>query len=267
MEERFPIPAGLSDCLQAEYGFALRDIAPAERGFYGETWKIRTHAGAYFAKLDRWPCHKESYRASLPIVQYIADGGIAFVPRVIATRRGQLCCAFQGGIRAVFAFAPGALLEEYAVEELYGCLSQVYALRTDGLELEAEDFGCAIPQTCARLAQAPELPDAARAALEKRQSAIARYANRLARFSAICQKDRSDFHITHGDAGGNFLSDGKRFFLVDWDSVKLAPIERDAWVFMSNPAQLCAIQRTINQNGIAYSPVSYTHLDVYKRQR
>ena len=54
MEERFPIPAGLSDCLQAEYGFALRDIAPAERGFYGETWKIRTHAGAYFAKLDRW---------------------------------------------------------------------------------------------------------------------------------------------------------------------------------------------------------------------
>lgn len=253
MEERFPIPAGLSDCLQAEYGFTLRDIAPTERGFYGETWKIRTHAGAYFAKLDRWPCHKESYRASLPIVQYIADSGIAFVPRVIATRRGQLCCAFQGGILAVFAFAPGALLEEYAVEDLYGCLSQIYALRTDGLALEAEDFGCAIPQTCARLAQAPELPDAARAALEKRQSAIARYANRLARFSAICQKDRSDFHITHGDAGGNFLSDGKRFFLVDWDSVKLAPIERDAWVFMSNPAQLCAIQRTINQNGIAYS--------------
>lgn len=54
MEERFPIPAGLSDCLQAEYGFTLRDIAPTERGFYGETWKIRTHAGAYFAKLDRW---------------------------------------------------------------------------------------------------------------------------------------------------------------------------------------------------------------------
>lgn len=141
MEERFPIPAGLSDCLQAEYGFALRDIAPAERGFYGETWKIRTHAGAYFAKLDRWPCHKESYRASLPIVQYITDSGIAFVPRVIATRRGQLCCAFQGGILAVFAFVPGALLEEYAVEELYGCLSQIYALRTDGLALEAEDFG------------------------------------------------------------------------------------------------------------------------------
>ena len=201
MEERFPIPAGLSDCLQAEYGFTLRDIAPTERGFYGETWKIRTHAGAYFAKLDRWPCHKESYRASLPIVQYIADSGIAFVPRVIATRRGQLCCAFQGGILAVFAFAPGALLEEYAVEDLYGCLSQVYALRTDGLALEAEDFGCAIPQTCARLAQAPELPDAARVALEKRQSAIARYANRLAHFSAICQKDRSDFHIPHGDAG------------------------------------------------------------------
>ena len=253
MEERFPIPAGLSDCLQTEYGFVLRDIAPAERGFYGETWKIRTHAGAYFAKLDRWPCHKESYRASLPIVQYIADSGIAFVPRVIATRRGQLCCAFQGGILAVFAFAPGALLEEYAVEELYGCLSQVYALRTDGLALEAEDFGCAIVQTCARLAQAGELPTTVRVALEKRQNAIARYASRLAFFSAVCQKDRSCFHITHGDAGGNFMSDGKRFFLVDWDSVKLAPIERDAWVFMSNPAQLCAIQRTINQNGIAYS--------------
>ena len=252
MEECFPIPAGLSSCLQTEYGLAIRNIVPAERGFYGETWEICTPAGKYFAKLDRWPCHKESYRASLSIVQYIADSGIVFVPKVIATRRGQLCCAFQDGVLAIFAFAPGVLLEEYAVEDLYSCLSQIYALQTDSLSLDAEDFGCEIVQTCARLSQASELPATARAALEKRQSAIARYASRLACFSAICQKDRSDFHITHGDAGGNFMSNGERFFLVDWDSVKLAPIERDAWVFMSSPAQLCAIQRTINQNGVAY---------------
>ena len=62
MEECFPIPAGLSSCLQTEYGLAIRNIVPAERGFYGETWEICTPAGKYFAKLDRWPCHKESYR-------------------------------------------------------------------------------------------------------------------------------------------------------------------------------------------------------------
>ena len=244
----------LAAFLPSAYGLNPKNISPARRGFYGETWKIHTGGGDYFAKIDFWPCHKESYRASLPIVQYMARRGLAFVPKVIETLRGQLCCAFQGGVLALFAYVPGDLLEDYALEDLYGCLSRVYALKTDSLALETEDFSDEIVRACANLAREPGLPESAQMALRERERAIAHYAGRLAQFSALCQKDRSGFHITHGDAGGNFMSDGQHFFLVDWDSVKLAPIERDAWVFMNDPAQLRAIVRALAQNGIAFQP-------------
>lgn len=34
--------------LTLEYGFAVRKIVPAKRGFFGETWKIETEAAEYF---------------------------------------------------------------------------------------------------------------------------------------------------------------------------------------------------------------------------
>ena len=36
--------------------------------------------------------------------------------------------------------------------------------------------------------------------------------------------------VEHGDAGGNLLIDRDRYAIVDWDEVKYAPPERDAWV-------------------------------------
>ena len=155
----------LAAFLPSAYGLNPKNISPARRGFYGETWKIHTGGGDYFAKIDFWPCHKESYRASLPIVQYMARRGLAFVPKVIETLRGQLCCAFQGGVLALFAYVPGDLLEDYALEDLYGCLSRVYTLKTDSLALETEDFSDEIVRACANLAREPGLPESAQMAL------------------------------------------------------------------------------------------------------
>ena len=55
-------------------------------------------------------------------------------------------------------------------------------------------------------------------------------ANIVKYISSVCHEDVSDFYFTHGDAGGNFFVARNQNFLVDWDEVMYAPIERDAWV-------------------------------------
>lgn len=42
----------LGRLLAEEYGFNVKKLLPAKRGFYGETWNVRTESGAYFLKLD-----------------------------------------------------------------------------------------------------------------------------------------------------------------------------------------------------------------------
>lgn len=59
-----------------------------------------------------------------------------------------------------------------------------------------------------------------------------------------------DFHITHGDAGGNCILNGERFVIMDWDSVKLAPAERDAWFFLGDEKQIVSISRLLEERGM-----------------
>lgn len=81
---------------------------------------------------------------------------------------------------------------------------------------------------------------------------ISSYAERLNYLSEICCRDLSNFHITLGDAGGNCILNGEQFFIVDWDSVKLAPIERDAWFYICNSNQLSIINDVIQKYKLGY---------------
>ena len=90
------------------------------------------------------------------------------------------------------------------------------------------------------------------AALAEKETDIARYMERLERFSAVCKGNRENFHITHGDAGGNCILNGSQLFLVDWDSCLLAPIERDAWIFICDKSEMERIDSILAESGIDY---------------
>lgn len=225
-----PEPAYRKELLQFltdEYGFQAEDIHPAKRGFYGETWDILTESGKFFLKIDYWNHHKKRFQNSLPIVRYMTDSGISFIPKIIGTKDGRLYSSFRQGTAAVFEHVPGELSEDYSTAELYSRLAKVYRLKTEGLELEAEDFDSRRIETFRTLQSLSVLPVKIKAALAEKEPAIVRYMERLKRFSVVCKGNRKNFHITHGDAGGNCILNGKQLFLVDWDSCLLAPIERE----------------------------------------
>lgn len=238
--------------LGREYDLQVTDILPAKRGFYGETWDIRAGSGRYFLKIDYMEHHKESYRNSLSVVRYMTDSGISFVPKIIGTKNGHLCADFRNGTAAVFEYVSGELRDDCPVEQLYDCLAKVYRLKTDGIEIETETFGTEQLDTFQRLKALPELPAGVKKSLAQKESVISGYAERLNELSTVCKGDMRSFHITHGDAGGNCVLNEGRLFLVDWDSVMLAPIERDAWIFLCDKEQLENINSALERNGIAY---------------
>ena len=238
--------------LSCEYGFQVTAIRPAQRGFYGETWDILTESGRCFLKVDYWNHHKESYRNSLSVVQYMADSGISFVPKIIKTKSGHLYGSFCQGTAAAFEYVPGELLENCPTEQLYRRLAEIYRLKTDGIELQTETFGTEQIDTFHRLKNLPGLSADVKKALSEKDPAIARYAERLRAFAAVCKGGKENFHITHGDAGSNCILNEKQLFLVDWDTVMLAPIERDAWIFICDKEQLEIVNLILAENEIDY---------------
>lgn len=43
-----------------------------------------------------------------------------------------------------------------------------------------------------------------------------------------------DIYITHGDAFGNIIKQEGGLYIIDWDDLLLAPLERDLWFFFEN---------------------------------
>ena len=99
--------------------------------------------------------------------------------------------------------------EDCPPETLYGLLAWVYRLPAETLSLPREDFGTGVLAEYAALRQNPRAPEETKAVLERFELRLSGYAERLARFSDLCQGDASGFCITHGDAGGNCMYDEK----------------------------------------------------------
>lgn len=233
-------------------GFSVKKLCPEKRGFYGETSNIQTEKGKYLLKFDYWEHHKREFQNSLPVIQHMTDSGITFIPKILRTKDGRLCGSFQKGTAAVFAYIPGQLSEDYSTEQLYRHLAQVYRLKTEGIACKTEDFGIERISVFRHLQSLPELPAKAKAALDSKKECISRYMKRLKQFSEICGENRENFHITHGDAGGNCIKNKNQLFLVDWDTVLLAPIERDAWIFLCDQKELEKVNEVLEENGIHY---------------
>ncbi|MHB1483537.1 MAG: aminoglycoside phosphotransferase family protein [Saccharofermentanales bacterium] len=249
----------LADFICDEYGIAAISIIPAKRGYYGETWRINTENGNYFIKLDYSPRHQIKYRNSMEVVEYLCDNGIDFISRIIKTKAGDLFSIFDSAVLGVFVWVDGENIEtdETKIPE-YEMLSKIYPLTKQGFEIPSIEFSNerALKFFTKWEQLKTETPSddnkAILAIFEQHKNALEHYAARLSYFSNICQKDKSHFYITHGDAGGNLLVGNGNYNIIDWDEVMYAPLERDAWFMCCCDWALKAFTDALNRNNISY---------------
>ena len=243
----------LKSFVREEYDIHALGIAPAKRGYYGETWRIDTAGGSYFAKLVYPAAHADVYRRSFPIVKHLCDHGIDFIGKIRQTKNGGLYSVFDGAILGIFDWIDGEHIETDATKiPEYQMLARVYTVPPHGLPIPREDFsGISADRFFSQWGASDN--GQLLSLLEKNRSKIGHRAARLKHYAALCQNDTEDFFITHGDAGGNLIKNGDRYFIVDWDTPVLAPPERDAWVMCSHDFAREAFHGALRQNGIEYT--------------
>jgi spectinomycin phosphotransferase len=72
------------------------------------------------------------------------------------------------------------------------------------------------------------------------------------RLGAEIARRSSDWVVTHGEPhGGNVMWTGERHVLIDWDTVALAPPERDFWMLV-NSADADAIARDLDELALSF---------------
>ena len=239
--------------IKREYGIEAVDITPAKRGFYGETWRLSTVNASFFLKLVYPAVHKGIYESSFSVIQHLCNHGIDFISRIVKTKNGDLSAHFNDAVLGIFDWIDGEHIETDATKiPEYQMLAKVYTVPSNEVHIFHEDFS----GNCADkfFTQWNVLNDEQLLALlEKNRDKIQHRAERLKHFAKICKGDTAGFFITHGDAGGNLIVNGDKYFIVDWDNSILAPPERDAWVMCSRDWAREAFHNALRQNGISHT--------------
>ena len=244
----------LSEFISREYQIKPVTLTPAKRGFYGETWRVDIAENtSYFLKLVYPELHKSLYERSFPIIQHLCDHGIDFISRIIKTKGGNLFTRFDNAVLGVFDWIDGENIETDATKiPEYQMLAKVYTVSAHGISIPREDFSGKFADKF--FGQWNTVNDKqVRLLFEKNRVKLEYRAMRLKKFAELCKSNTTDFVITHGDAGGNLLVSGDKYFIVDWDNPILAPPERDAWVMCCHSWAVKLFNDTLRQNGIAYT--------------
>ena len=242
----------LCEFIRVEYQIVPVALTPAKRGFYGETWQLEAANKNYFVKLDYSP-HKKIYKRSFPVIEHLCKNGINFISRIVNNANGELCTQFESAVLGVFEWIDGENMETDATKiPEYNMLAKVYTIPSGDIPIPHEDFSDKNADKFFKQWKALNdkqlLP-----MLEKNRTKIEHRAEKLKKFAKLCQNDTSGFVITHGDAGGNLMVSGDKYYIVDWDYPLLAPPERDAWVMCSRDWARDAFQNSLRQNGIEHT--------------
>jgi thiamine kinase-like enzyme len=181
----------------------------------------------------------------------LRDSGVGFVVAPIPTSRGETVRRI--GSRhtiALFPFVDGnagtygryetaertALLTMLA--ELHEATPVAAVARRIDLALPGRDkLETALQQLNQTWSGGP-LSEPARQTLARHASEVAELLALLDDLSADVATRSTNWVITHGEPhAGNVMRTGESYVLVDWDTVALAPRERDLWMLVEEPAE------------------------------
>lgn len=244
MLERPAIPdSQIITCLRDEYGLEASQIAFLPIGADRDTAVFRATAGdasSFFVKLRR------GVFDDLPIrVPWLLHGqGIEPVIAPLPTRSRQLWARLGDFTLAVFPFVEGRdgyetdLLDRHWVE-LGRALRALHTARLPAAvtqHIRSEDYADRwrrrVREFQAMVEDAPfEEAVAAHLAafLKHKKDVIDDLIRRAERLASILRAQSNPFVLCHADlhAGNVLIDSGGRLFIVDWDTLVMAPKERD----------------------------------------
>ncbi|HEX3049279.1 MAG TPA: aminoglycoside phosphotransferase family protein [Aggregatilineaceae bacterium] len=260
----------LDRILVERYGLADVRLSPAPHGFVAETYYVDSASGRYFAKFVKPSLGAVTIAPSLPLLRELKQLGVDQITYPIPTTDGQLSVPLGGALFILFNCVAGDWVFDYPFEPYIRLLAEIHHL-SDRIQspLLRETYELAFMDDlrayCKRLWTG--------AFDQEQEKALATWAvdcrDDLLRTMHVAketikqlQSSEHVFVLTHGDAPGNIMYDGKQIALVDWDMVMFAPRERDTW-FHRHDARFLPLYRQFVP-GYDFDPTAYRFY-LYKR--
>lgn len=221
----------LKNLLSNNYDIDIQSIDLAPRGFVGETYIVSTSKDKYFLKVFKNNRYFVNVLQSLPVLKELKELGITYINSPIPTQRGDLYIKNEDRYYILFNFIEGKNTWDYDKHGVYEHLIQIHK-STDEIRssVKREDF---------RIEYAEVFEE--KSLQYKNIPLIATYLDEILKhwesfkeLSRILQERSFNMYITHGDAFGNIIKDKNDLYIIDWDDLLLAPIERDLWFFYEN---------------------------------
>jgi spectinomycin phosphotransferase len=233
----------LAAVLRRGWGITAGPLAYAPAGFgshhyrAGQRWWVNVDATAQPARLDK----------ALRTVVALAAAGLEFAHAPQPLRNGGCVAAMPGGYAvSVFETIEGESFEfgEYADPALRGqvldALRRLHAARPaarpepDSLRVPHRDT---VLDGLDREWTGGPFGEAARALVSQARDHITDLLRRYDRLAPKVLGDKDRWVVTHGEPHpGNVMRTAHGIKLIDWDTVRLAPPERDLWMIAPDTA-------------------------------
>lgn len=229
----------IKETIEKRYQIQLNNIMPGPRQFVAETYIFEDQKGQkYFSKLIRYTKYTDRTIQSLPVLEQLYESGITDINYPIKTRSGELFVLDGETLIILFNFIDATQTFGYDNRKLGTLIAEIHAKskeissnipKEDFLLLYKEDFEQSFGSALNPLKTDKYIDEMHKILQGYKDEIRADWKN----FANIIQKCRDisfDFVLTHGDAPGNVLVDKEQnIYLIDWDTILLAPAERDTW--------------------------------------
>ncbi len=268
------------------WGIDADNVTHAAVGFGSHHWVVESAGRRWFVTVDSveaGPCADDGpprrvrLGAALATARLLRDLGLHFVVAPVPTSTGDLLIPVGGSyVAALYPYIEGAALDWGPYPDAASrtaVLDHLIALHTaprrarhavlaDDLSIPCRDrFDEAASATAAPWTGGP-FAEAARRLLYDRSEVVARALARYDRLASAAMSGIDRYVVTHGEPHrGNTIVTDDGVVLIDWDTVLLAPPERDLWWLAREDRDL--IGRYVDRTGVMIDPDA---LDLHRRR-
>lgn len=227
-----------------QYGIAIDRITDAPRQFVAETYILDCQNIQYFCKIVTKPLFIRPIVESLPILKSLHEQGMDRAAYPIPTQKGDLYLRAGNALIVLFNYIAARQSEAYDYYSFGELIARVHSMTAKiHIPIPQEKFVYRYADTFPQQLEQIVKGEAGDAISRSLTSLVTKYNDEIHHdydsFMSLRQElrgGRSRMVITHGDPGGNTLVKSPTdLYLIDWDSILLAPPERDTWFFVHEP--------------------------------
>ncbi len=262
--------------LEEQFHFPVCGLEEAPRGFVADTYYVHTPSQRFFLKVFRNvrlagnvpEAVKVQYQISRELPQKL-------LPEPQATTGGEFVFYVGRYPAVLYECLPGTASRSYELGAYFEALAQIhaYSLRLPVKRSLVEAFSLADKKQfqsylhyflCTNDLEGVELE--ARHLLQNYEGRLLRHWQQWQCHAEVCRQQAVTLCVTHGDGPGNVIEDGEALYIVDWDDLQWAPLERDTWFHADDPKEKELLQEVLDCHGLGPAFRScFLHYYTYKR--